>query len=234
MVDFIVKHPNIGAAISFHTHSGVILRPMGTQSDDDMIARGPVVDQALQRARREADRLSGDQHLARLQVPPEGGHHRHAGLGLRAPRRAVLGRRDLGAEQGSRHHRLQVDRLVPRAPGRRRPEAAQVERRAVRRPGPRRLAAVPASAARRGRDRRLGQDELLAQPAAAPARARGRALPGLDDADRAVAAASSSCCAPRCARSATTPGASASRSPTAAGCRPTSASARSSARSCAA
>jgi murein tripeptide amidase MpaA len=37
MVDFIMKHPNIGAAISYHTHSGVILRPMGTQSDDDMI-----------------------------------------------------------------------------------------------------------------------------------------------------------------------------------------------------
>lgn len=37
MVDFIVKHPNIGAAISYHTHSGVILRPMSTQSDDDMI-----------------------------------------------------------------------------------------------------------------------------------------------------------------------------------------------------
>jgi murein tripeptide amidase MpaA len=36
MVDFIVTHPNIGAAVSFHTHSGVILRPMGTQSDDDM------------------------------------------------------------------------------------------------------------------------------------------------------------------------------------------------------
>ena len=36
MVDFITKHPNIGAAVSFHTHSGVILRPMGTQSDDDM------------------------------------------------------------------------------------------------------------------------------------------------------------------------------------------------------
>jgi len=36
MVDFMVKHPNIGAAVSFHTHSGVILRPMGTQSDDDM------------------------------------------------------------------------------------------------------------------------------------------------------------------------------------------------------
>jgi murein tripeptide amidase MpaA len=37
MVDFIVAHPNVGAAISYHTHSGVILRPMGTQSDDDMI-----------------------------------------------------------------------------------------------------------------------------------------------------------------------------------------------------
>ncbi len=37
MVDFITSHPNIGAAISYHTHSGVILRPMGSQSDDDMI-----------------------------------------------------------------------------------------------------------------------------------------------------------------------------------------------------
>ena len=37
MVSFIVGHKNIGAAISYHTHSGVILRPMGSQSDDDMI-----------------------------------------------------------------------------------------------------------------------------------------------------------------------------------------------------
>jgi murein tripeptide amidase MpaA len=36
MVHFCTRHPNIGAAVSFHTHSGVILRPMGTQSDDDM------------------------------------------------------------------------------------------------------------------------------------------------------------------------------------------------------
>ena len=36
MVGFITSHPNIGAAVSFHTHSGVILRPMGTCSDDDM------------------------------------------------------------------------------------------------------------------------------------------------------------------------------------------------------
>ena len=37
MVDFIVKHPNIGAAVSYHTHSGVILRPFGTHPDDEMI-----------------------------------------------------------------------------------------------------------------------------------------------------------------------------------------------------
>ena len=37
MVEFIVAHRNIGAAISYHTHAGVILRPMGTMSDDDMI-----------------------------------------------------------------------------------------------------------------------------------------------------------------------------------------------------
>jgi murein tripeptide amidase MpaA len=37
MVDFVLAHPNIGAGVSFHTHSGVILRPMGTASDQDMI-----------------------------------------------------------------------------------------------------------------------------------------------------------------------------------------------------
>jgi murein tripeptide amidase MpaA len=37
MVDFIVRHRNIGAGVSFHTHSGVILRPMGTHGDDDML-----------------------------------------------------------------------------------------------------------------------------------------------------------------------------------------------------
>jgi murein tripeptide amidase MpaA len=37
MVDFVLAHPNIGAAVSYHTHAGVILRPAGTRSDDDMI-----------------------------------------------------------------------------------------------------------------------------------------------------------------------------------------------------
>jgi hypothetical protein len=96
MVDFIVKHPNIGAAVSFHTHSGVILRPMGTQSDDDMTPEDLWIYQAAVGHRRQAHRLPGHQHLPRLQVPPQGDHHRHAGLGLRAPGRAVLDGGDLG------------------------------------------------------------------------------------------------------------------------------------------
>ena len=36
LIDFIVKHPNINFAITFHTFSRVILRPYSTKSDDDM------------------------------------------------------------------------------------------------------------------------------------------------------------------------------------------------------
>jgi murein tripeptide amidase MpaA len=37
MVDFVTAHPNIGAAVSFHTHSGVILRPPSAHADEEMI-----------------------------------------------------------------------------------------------------------------------------------------------------------------------------------------------------
>jgi murein tripeptide amidase MpaA len=36
VVDFIARHPNIGAGVSFHTHSGVILRPFSSEPDDAM------------------------------------------------------------------------------------------------------------------------------------------------------------------------------------------------------
>ncbi len=36
VVDFITRHPNIGAGVSFHTHSGVILRPFSAEPDDNM------------------------------------------------------------------------------------------------------------------------------------------------------------------------------------------------------
>ena len=38
LVDFIVKHPNIGGGVSFHTHSGVILRPFSSEPDENMPA----------------------------------------------------------------------------------------------------------------------------------------------------------------------------------------------------
>ncbi|HUP97329.1 MAG TPA: M14 family metallopeptidase [Usitatibacter sp.] len=36
VVDFITRHPNIGGGISFHTHSGVILRPFSSEPDEKM------------------------------------------------------------------------------------------------------------------------------------------------------------------------------------------------------
>ncbi len=36
LTDFVVKHPNINIAITFHTFSRVILRPYSTKADDDM------------------------------------------------------------------------------------------------------------------------------------------------------------------------------------------------------
>jgi murein tripeptide amidase MpaA len=38
VVEFIVQHPNICAGVSFHTHSGVILRPFASEPDDNMPA----------------------------------------------------------------------------------------------------------------------------------------------------------------------------------------------------
>ena len=36
LLDFVTSHPNINLAITYHTSSGVILRPYSTKSDDDM------------------------------------------------------------------------------------------------------------------------------------------------------------------------------------------------------
>jgi len=56
MVDFVVRHPNIGAAVSFHTHSGVILRPMGTEPDEAMIPEDLWL---YQRLSKLGERLTG-------------------------------------------------------------------------------------------------------------------------------------------------------------------------------
>ncbi len=53
VVDFIVRHPNICAGISFHTFSGVLLRPFGHQPDDKMPAEDLWVYQAVGRKGEE-------------------------------------------------------------------------------------------------------------------------------------------------------------------------------------
>jgi len=37
VIDFIISHPNINIAITFHTYSRIILRPFSTKSDDELI-----------------------------------------------------------------------------------------------------------------------------------------------------------------------------------------------------
>jgi murein tripeptide amidase MpaA len=53
VVDFIVRHPNIGAGVSFHTFSGVLLRPFGHQPDDRMPPEDLWVYQAVGRKGEE-------------------------------------------------------------------------------------------------------------------------------------------------------------------------------------
>ena len=110
---------------------GVILRPMGTQSDDDMTPEDLWIYKRLSALGEKLTGYPGDQHLRGVPLPPEGGDQRHAGLAVRAHRLAVLDGGDLGAQQGSRHHRLRLDPLVSRASTGRRPEAAALERRRI-------------------------------------------------------------------------------------------------------
>ena len=124
---------NITGGISFHTWSGVLLRPFEHQPDDEMHAEDLWVYQARGRQGHRAHRLSEHLGLSRVPLSPEVGDRRHVRLGLRAPRHVQLGRRDLVADARSGHRRLQVHRLVPRPSARGRPQAAALERREARR-----------------------------------------------------------------------------------------------------
>ncbi len=56
IVEFIAAHPNICGAVSYHTHSGVILRPYGSKSDDHIPREDLAVFAALGRV---GQRLTG-------------------------------------------------------------------------------------------------------------------------------------------------------------------------------
>ena len=179
VADFIVGHPNIGAGTTFHTWSGVLLRPFEHQSDDEMHAED-----------LWAYKRVGEEGHARTGYPAISVYHEFR----YHPKEVIGGTFDwlyehMGAftwvveiwspDARGRHRRLQVHRLVPRPPGRGRPEAHPLERHDARRPRPQALARVRPSATRARGDRRLEPLPRVLESAAGVPRARGRALPVL-------------------------------------------------------
>ena len=188
MVDFIVKHPNIGAAISFHTHSGVILRPMGTQSDDDMTPEDLWI---YKRLSELGTRLSGypaistfhdfKYHPKEVVTGTQDWIYEHLGalfwtVELWAPNREA-GITDYDWIHWYREHPPEDDLKLLKWSDEQCGGQAHVDWYAFQHP---QLGAVELG----------GWDKMnyWRNPPPAPARARGGALPRLDDADRAVAA----------------------------------------------
>jgi murein tripeptide amidase MpaA len=119
LAEFFARHRNVTGGVSFHTWSGVLLRPFDHLPDTGDARRGSV---ALPEGRQEghrAHRLSGDRRLPRVSLPPEGGDRRLVRLDLRASRNIQLGRRDLESDARGGHRELSVHRVVPRSPGER-------------------------------------------------------------------------------------------------------------------
>ena len=234
MVDFVSAHRNIGAAVSFHTHSGVILRPMGTQSDDDMV---PEDLWTYKRFSELGEKLTGypaisifhdfKYHPKEIITGTQDWLYEHLGalfwtVEMWAPNKEA-GITDYDWIHWYRDHPVEDDLKLLKWSDEQCAGQAYVDWKPFMHP---QLGA--------GRDRRLGQDELLAQSAAGAARARIGPLSGLVERRSRCRCPGSNCCAPRCARWAPTPGAFAWPWPTAAGCRPTSRSVRWTARPCAA
>ena len=187
MVDFIVAHPNIGAAISFHTHSGVILRPMGTQSDDDMMPEDLWIYQAPVGA--SASKLTGypaisiwhdfKYHPKEVITGTQDWLYEHLGalfwtVELWAPNKEA-GITDYDWIDWYREHPVEDDlKLLKWSDEQCGGQAhVDVEGRSITR------SSAPVEIG--------GWDKMnfWRNPPPHAARARGRALPGLDDADRA-------------------------------------------------
>ena len=129
MVDFIARHPNISGGISFHTCSGVLLRPLSSQPDDEMHAEDLWLYKLFGKKGTELTGYPNISVFHDFRYHPKQVITGRLRLALRAPRRVLLDRRDLGADARGGHRELPLHRLVPRPPAGGRPEAARVERR---------------------------------------------------------------------------------------------------------
>jgi murein tripeptide amidase MpaA len=72
LVDFIAKHPNITGTISFHTMSGVLLRPYDDRPDDEF----PTEDLWTWGKGNQDHKLSAYLCFSRLQISSQASHHR--------------------------------------------------------------------------------------------------------------------------------------------------------------
>jgi murein tripeptide amidase MpaA len=176
VVDFFVRHSNITGGVAFHTWAGVLLRPFDHLADSEMNAEDLWHYRRHRRQRHRAHRLSRDLVYEEFRYHPKeviGGVfdwvYEHLGMYSWVVEL-------LEPDARSRHHQLQVHRLVPRPSSQRRPEALPLERRQTGRPRAPFVEAVRSSPARPHRDRRLEPISCIRQPAADAARARGRAL----------------------------------------------------------
>ena len=180
VVDFIVKHPNIGGGVSFHTHSGVILRPLSTQADDEMHAEDLWLYKLFGKKSTE---LTGYPNIS---IFHDFKYH---------PKQVITGAFDwLYEHQGAFFWTVEIWAPVKEAgvesyhfidwyrehPPEDDLKLIAVERPGAGRPGLRDVVSVRPPAARARRAGRLEQARHLPQPAAEVHRARGEALPRLD------------------------------------------------------
>jgi hypothetical protein len=83
---------------TFHTWSGVLLRPFEQHSDDEMDAEDLWVYQAMGKKGTEVTGYPGHLGVSRVPLSPEVRDRRNVRLDLRAPRLVLLGGRDLVAD----------------------------------------------------------------------------------------------------------------------------------------
>ena len=185
--------PTSARGVSFHTHSGVILRPFSSEPDDEMHAEDLWLYKLFGKKSTE---LTGYPNIS---IFHDFKYH---------PKQVITGGFDWIYEhlgqffwtveiwapvQRGGHRGLPLHRLVPRASARGRPEAAALERPRAGRRGLRRVVSVRPSAAGPGRAGRLEQARRLPQPAGEVPRARGEALPRVARRGRRSRCRGSSC-----------------------------------------
>ncbi|MDZ4768485.1 MAG: M14 family metallopeptidase [Chloroflexota bacterium] len=107
VVDFIVRHSNITGATTFHTWSGVILRPYGTQSDENFPAEDLWVYQAIGAKGTEMTGYPTISVFHDFKYHPQRGDHRRIRrLALRTSGRVCLDGRAVVTPAQSRDQRI--------------------------------------------------------------------------------------------------------------------------------